>query len=101
VPGGVLIGPYGWLLDLPGLIEDLQTTGEWMYDEWMTLRRVRSLKFHSNFQQRFELPYSFNRGVPLERWPLVMRLGRTPIFCYGLHTVSESQLIHATFNDAG
>lgn len=43
-----LLGPYGWLLDLPGFIEDVQTTGDWLFggDDWA---KTAPNLYHSNF----------------------------------------------------
>jgi len=98
--GRRLIGPYGWLLDLPGLIEDLQTTGEWMYDEWMTLPPGPFAEFHSNFQQRLNCPTPSTAVCP---GTLAARYATRP-HTYILPTVctpcQNHSWIHATFNDA-
>lgn len=46
---GRLFGPYGWIFDLPGLLEDIQTTGEWLWQDW-DWARTMPVDYHSNFQ---------------------------------------------------
>ncbi len=83
VPSGVVAGPYGWLLHLPGFAELRVPTRFWMLGA-LCLSVAAGLGFGHLVgpRDRLRLPLLLlaSAGILLDGWPAAMPMGRAPEF---------------------